>query len=321
MAGKTAQKKAADDQGNMKDVLDEVSRYFMGSNTVLQMILSAVISSGHVLLQDFPGTGKTFLAKLLSHVLGISYRRIQFTPDLLPSDIVGTKIWKQSTSSFEIEKGPIFANLILADEINRAPPKTQAALLEAMEEKQVTLEGETLQLPRPFIVIATQNPVEFEGTYPLPEAQLDRFMVQTSIGYPENEKDLLKRRMTWKSDDPSSEASVKLSAESILAIQREVEESITVSDEVLDYITSFRECRSDDRLVAGPSPRGIISLLRMSRGYALVNGRDYVIPDDVKAVVLDTLSHRIIIRPELAMEDVDNRSILMDYVNKLPVKK
>ncbi len=308
-------------QPEMKEITDEVSRYFLGDIEVLQKILSAVISSGHVLLQDFPGTGKTFLAKLLSHVLGISYRRIQFTPDLLPSDIIGTKIWKQATSTFEIEKGPIFANLILADEINRAPPKTQAALLEAMEEKQVTLEGETILLPRPFIVIATQNPVEFEGTYPLPEAQLDRFMIQSSIGYPEDEKNLLKRRLSWKSDDPSSEAQVRSSPENLLAVQKKVETQITVSDEVLDYIASFTEIRSDDRVVAGPSPRGIISLLRMARGYAYVNGRDFVVPDDVKSVAADTLSHRLVLKPELTMEEVDNRTILKDYLDKLSVKK
>lgn len=309
------------DENVLNDVIDEIAKYFLGDREVLEKILSAIVSSGHVLLQDFPGTGKTFLAKLLSHVLGITYRRVQFTPDLLPSDIIGTKIWKQQTSTFEVEKGPIFANLILADEINRAPPKTQAALLEAMEEKQVTIEGETIQLPRPFIVIATQNPVEFEGTYPLPEAQLDRFMLETSIGYPENEKDLLRRRMSWKNDDPSALAEVKLTPDEIIDLQNKVETDVAVSDEVLEYITSFRESRKDDRLIAGPSPRGLISLFRVSRGYAYVKGRDYVIPDDVKAVVMDTLSHRVVLKPELTMEDFDNRSVIQEYVDKLPVKK
>ncbi len=305
----------------IKEILDEVSSYFLGNMEVLHKILAAVLSSGHVLLQDFPGTGKTFLAKLLSHVLGLTYRRIQFTPDLLPSDIVGTKVWRQSTSTFELEKGPIFANLILADEINRAPPKTQAALLEAMEEKQVTIEGDTIQLPRPFIVIATQNPVEFEGTYPLPEAQLDRFMIQTSLGYPDSDRELLDRRLKWKSDDPSSQAEVKSSADKILRMQSDVEDRITVSDELLDYIASYSRCRKDERITAGPSPRGVISLLRISRGYAYADGRDYVIPDDVKAVVVDTIAHRLVLKPELTMEDIDTADIVREYMESIEVKK
>lgn len=305
----------------MKEVLDEISSYFLGNREVLHKILAAVISSGHVLLQDFPGTGKTFLAKLTSQVLGLSYRRIQFTPDLLPSDIVGTKIWRQATSTFEIEKGPIFANVILADEINRAPPKTQAALLEAMEEKQVTIEGDTIKLPSPFIVIATQNPVEFEGTYPLPEAQLDRFMIQTTLGYPGSDRELLDRRLTWKNDDPSSQASVKSNAEQIIEMQTAVENRITVSNEILDYISSYSTCRTDDRILAGPSPRGIISLMRMSRGYAYADGRDYVIPDDVKAVVVDTLAHRLVLKPELTMEDIDTADIVREYIDSLAVQK
>lgn len=305
----------------VKEILEEVSSYFLGDMDVLHRVLAAIVSSGHVLLQDFPGTGKTFLAKLLSKVLGLTYRRIQFTPDLLPSDIIGTKVWRQSTSVFEIEKGPIFANLILADEINRAPPKTQAALLEAMEERQVTIEGETIELPRPFIVIATQNPVEFEGTYPLPEAQLDRFMIQTSLGYPPSDRELLDRRISWKTDDPSKKINSMTSDEKIIEMQSSVENSVTVSDEILDYISSYSQCRSDERIIAGPSPRGVISLLRISRGYAYVDGRDYVIPDDVKNVAVDTIAHRLVLKPELTMEDIDTRDIVKEYLEKLTVKK
>lgn len=305
----------------MKEIIDEISSYFLGNRDVLHKILAAILSSGHVLLQDFPGTGKTFLAKLTSHVLGLSYRRIQFTPDLLPSDIIGTKVWRQASSTFEIEKGPIFANVILADEINRAPPKTQAALLEAMEEKQVTIEGETIKLPSPFIVIATQNPVEFEGTYPLPEAQLDRFMVQISLGYPDSDRELLDRRLIWKNDDPSDQVKVKSTAEQIVEMQSAVENSITVSNEILDYISSYSRCRDDNRILAGPSPRGIISLLRMSRGYAYSDGRDYVIPDDVKAVVVDTIAHRLVLKPELTMEDIDTADIVREYIDSLAVQK
>ncbi|MCL5804287.1 MAG: AAA family ATPase, partial [Candidatus Thermoplasmatota archaeon] len=229
---------------------EEIRKYFLGKQAVVDRILAAISASGHVLMEDNPGVGKTFLAKLFSRVLGLSYHRIQFTPDLLPSDITGTKIWRQESGTFETIKGPIFANLILADEINRAPPKTQAALLEAMEEKQVTIEGETYKLPKPFIVLATQNPIEFEGTYPLPEAQMDRFMIRLSIGYPENEGDLLRRRVSWQSDDPSATASQVLDPETIINIQKIMETKVSVSDEVLSYITSFTVIRKDDRVSA-----------------------------------------------------------------------
>ncbi len=306
---------------NVDDAIKEISSYFVGSDQVTRKILSAIFSSGHILIEDFPGTGKTFLAKLLSRVLGISYRRVQFTPDLLPSDIIGTKIWRPQLSVFETYRGPIFSNLILADEINRAPPKTQAALLEAMEERQVTIEGDTVQLPSPFIVIATENPIEFEGTYPLPEAQLDRFMLQLSLGYPGVEKDLLRRRLGWKTDDPSSLAKSILSPDIVIKIRDFIESSVVVSDEVLDYLASFKSIRGDDRILAGPSPRAIISLMRMARGYAFVSGRSYVIPDDVKIVAKDVLSHRIVLKPELEMENISTTSIIEEYIGRLPVKK
>jgi MoxR-like ATPase len=303
----------------MQSATVEIRKYFLGKTEVVDKILAAIASSGHVLLEDNPGVGKTFLAKLFARVLGLTYRRIQFTPDLLPSDITGTKVWRQESGTFETIKGPIFSNLILADEINRAPPKTQAALLEAMEEKQVTIEGETYKLPLPFIVVATQNPIEFEGTYPLPEAQMDRFMIRLSIGYPENEGDLLKRRIGWKSDDPSSSAASVMDAETLLNIQHIMESSITVSDQIVSYITAFNAIRNDNRIAAGPSPRGLISLLRMSRARAVIEKRDFVTPDDVKAIARQTLAHRLVLKPEISLEDIDTESIVGEYVDKLVV--
>lgn len=303
------------------DIVNELAKYYVGDRKVLEKILSAILASGHVLLQDDPGTGKTFLAKLLAKVLGLSYHRIQFTPDLLPSDIIGTKVWRQSKSEFEVIKGPIFSNLILADEINRAPPKTQAALLEAMEERQVTIEGETIKLPLPFIVIATQNPIEFEGTYPLPEAQMDRFMVEMSLGHPQSEKEVLKRRIGWQKDDPSRDARTITDNEKILQMQQSLETQVKISEELLDYISAFAECRKDSRVMSGPSTRGLISLLRMSRSYALVQGRSYVIPDDVKAVYSISLSHRLILKPEYEMENINPSIIIDDVAKKITVPK
>lgn len=301
--------------------VDEVMKFLVGNEETAKKIMACIMASGHVLLQDFPGTGKTFLAKILSSVLGLSYSRIQFTPDLLPSDIIGTKVWQPNTGKFTVVKGPLFANLILADEINRAPPKTQAALLEAMEERQATIEGETIPLPSPFIVIATQNPIEFEGTYPLPEAQLDRFMIMTSLGYPDDDIEVLKRRISWQKEDPSREASKIMDGDSIESIRDHLESQITVSDEILQYIASFAKCRRDGRILAGPSPRAIVSLFRMSRAMALVKGRDYVIPDDVKAVSAAVLAHRILLRQELLMEDMTAEKVLEEFTAKLPVPK
>lgn len=301
--------------------IDEIARYYVGNRDTLAKILASIFAGGHVLLEDHPGIGKTFVAKLISHVFGLSYKRIQFTPDLLPSDIAGTKVWRASRGEFELMRGPIFASLVLADEINRAPPKTQAALLEAMEEGQVTIEGETVKLPVPFNVLATQNPIEFEGTYPLPEAQLDRFMVRVSLSYPENELELLKRRLNWRNDDPSSRASQVVDAITLSSIRVLLETSVKVSDEILGYISQFSQIRKDPRVMAGPSPRGLISLMRMSRGVALMNGRDFVVPDDVKCIAPDTLAHRIVPKPEFSLEDLSTTTIVNEYVTRIPVPK
>ena len=302
------------------EIMDEVSKYFVGDREILRKILASICASGHILLQDNPGIGKTFIAKLFSSVLGITFRRIQFTPDLLPSDITGTKIWRTSVSEFELMKGPIFTNLLLADEINRAPPKTQAALLESMEESQATIEGDTMKLPMPFIVIATQNPIEFEGTYPLPEAQMDRFMMRISFGYPQDDIEILKRRTEWKGNDPTKMAKVVADAKSLLDL-RELAELVFVDDAVMKYISSFSKIRTDKRVLAGPSPRGIISLLRISKAYAMVNGRDYVTPDDVKAMAISCLSHRIVLNPEDVMDEVQAEDVVKSYLEKEPVPK
>lgn len=305
----------------VNQTVSEVMKYYVGTENAISKILAAIISGGHVLMEDYPGLGKTFVAKLIANVLGISYKRIQFTPDLLPSDILGTKVWRSVSGEFELMRGPIFANLILADEINRAPPKTQAALLEAMEEGQVTIEGETEKLPYPFIVIATQNPIEFEGTYPLPEAQLDRFMMRLSLGYPENEVELLKRRIAWQRDDPSDSATVVMNALRLAQVRNLIESSVNCSDEILQYVSQFAQIRKDQRVLAGPSPRGLISLLRLSRAVAMLDKRDFVIPDDVKSIAPEALSHRIILKQEFSLEQLDPRSIVNEYIAKIPVPK
>ncbi|MCL4332277.1 MAG: MoxR family ATPase [Candidatus Thermoplasmatota archaeon] len=305
----------------MKETMDEIARFYVGDPRNVKLIMGAIMASGHVLLEDFPGVGKTFLAKLTARTLGLDYNRIQFTPDLLPGDITGTKIWMPALGKFEKSMGPINSNLILADEINRAPPKTQAALLEAMEERQVTIEGETVQLPRPFIVLATQNPIEFEGTYPLPEAQMDRFMIRINLGYPEDEEQLLNRRISWQNDDPSGSASKVLDSKQVLSIRNVLERQILVSKEIITYISGFAACRKDRRVMAGPSPRGLISMLRMSRAMAMIEGRDFVTPDDVKSVALETLAHRIVIKPEMALDQVDSESVVKEYLEKIPVPR
>ncbi len=305
----------------VNEVIDEIMKYFVGEREVIVKIMASILANGHVLMEDVPGIGKTFLSKVLAKVLGLRYNRIQFTPDLLPSDIIGTKVWRQDKGTFETVLGPIFANFILADEINRAPPKVQSALLEAMQEGQVTIEGETIKLPNPFIVVATQNPIELEGTYPLPEAQLDRFLIRIKLGYPKDEVELLKRRLSWRSNDPLSQIKVMMSESELIKIRNSIEYSVRVDDEVMKYIVSFKTIRDDPRILAGPSPRALISLMSMSRAIAFIEGRDYVIPDDVKRIAVEVLSHRIVLKPEISLEGVKGEEIIFEYLNKLPVPK
>ncbi len=302
-------------------ILDEIERVVVGKRNVLKEVMYAILSNGHILFEDNPGLAKTLIAMSFAEVIGFDFKRVQFTPDLLPSDITGTYIYDRNSTEFRFIKGPVFTNLLLADEINRAPPKTQAALLEAMQEKQVTVEGETYPLEEPFVVIATQNPIEYEGTYPLPEAQLDRFLVKLSVGYPtyNDEMEILKRRMEWKQDRISLERVA--TKEDILQMRREVEE-IYIEDDILDYVLRIvRATREHMQVEVGASPRGSIAIMKLARARAYVEGRDYVLPDDVKAVARIALLHRIILKPEPWIRGVRARDIIEDVLKKLPVPK
>ncbi|MBW3584139.1 MAG: MoxR family ATPase [Euryarchaeota archaeon] len=302
-------------------VLERIGGSFVGDPTLLRKVLAAALANGHVLFEDYPGLGKTLLVKVVSRVLGADARRVQFTPDILPADITGTKVWDTDEGRFRLEKGPVFTNVLLADEINRAPPKTQSALLEAMEERQVTIEGDTHILPPPFFVLATQNPIEQEGTYPLPEAQMDRFLMKLSTGYPPNlaaEREILKRRIAWQKEDPTADIQPAMDIESFRKYQMLCETRIFVHDDVLDYISTLvRELRSHPRLEIGPSPRGALALLRASRALALLHGRDFVTPDDVRMIAIDCLAHRSIVEMEQALEGFRSEDAVADVLNKV----
>jgi MoxR-like ATPase len=283
------------------------------------MVMAAAMGGGHVLLEDYPGLGKTLIARSFADVLGLEFKRIQFTPDLLPGDITGGYVYNRSGNTFELRKGPVFANIILADEINRASPKTQSALLEAMQEGQVTLEGESMRLPEPFIVLATQNPIEYEGTFPLPEAQLDRFMLKLTVGYPsvEDEQEILHRRHERRQDEVT--LSNVTSAEQLLEM-RETVESVHVDPDLEEYIaTLVHTTRGDRRVAVGASPRGSLSFLKMARAHAALEGREYIIPDDVKRFAEPVLSHRIILQPEYWMSHQVTGEVIRDVLGKVPV--
>lgn len=302
-------------------ILDEVEKAIIGKRAVLEQVLITVLAGGHILFEDLPGLAKTLTAKSFATALGLDFKRIQFTPDLLPGDITGTYIYERQSGHFELRQGPIFAHLILADEINRASPKTQAALLEAMQESQVTLEGQTLPLPQPFIVMATQNPIEFEGTFPLPEAQLDRFMVRLALGYPaaEQEQEILKRRRERGQDEPHLQTVVTGSE---LLVMRQTLETIFVHPDVERYMVEVvRATRADGRILVGASPRGSLALLKLSRARAALEGRDYVIPDDVKSVAHAALAHRLILQPELWMKKLSEHDIVSEVLERIPVPK
>ena len=279
-------------------IILEVERAVVGKHRLLETVMAAVLAGGHILLEDFPGLGKTLIARSFASVLGLDFKRIQFTPDLLPGDITGGYVLNRIDSRFELRKGPIFANIILADEINRASPRTQSALLEAMQEKQVTLEGETMRLPEPFLVMATQNPIEYEGTFPLPEAQLDRFMLKLSVGYPslEEETEILRRRRERQQDEVALDQVTD--AGQILDMVHAVE-TVHVHQDLERYIAAIvHATRQDRRVAVGASPRGSLAFMKMARAYAALEGRDYVIPDDIKRFAVPVLSHRLILQPE-----------------------
>lgn len=301
-------------------VIAEVERAIVGKRDVLEKIMAAILTSGgHVLLEDYPGLAKTLIANSFASALGLVFKRIQFTPDLLPGDITGGYIYDRATNQFSLRRGPLFANIILADEINRASPRTQSALLEAMQEYQVTLEGETMRLPQPFIVLSTQNPIEYEGTFPLPEAQLDRFIMKLSVGYPtpEEERQILHRRRERRTD--AMELNAVTNAEGLMAT-REVIEDVYVDQDIETYIVSLvTETRRHRKLSVGSSPRGSLALLKLSRSWAAMHGRDFVLPDDVKTFVQPALSHRLILEPDLWTDRSAAGDVLNEILHQVPV--
>jgi MoxR-like ATPase len=300
---------------------DELRKSIIGKDLVLRKILLGVLTNSHILIEDFPGLAKTMIAKTLAATTQCSFSRVQFTPDLLPADITGTYVFNQKTGDFELRRGPVFTNILLADEINRSPPKTQAALLEAMQERQTTLDGKSHRIESPFIVLATQNPIEFEGVYQLPEAQLDRFIMRLRVGYPERDEEfqILKGRMSRKKDDFIVESVA--SPETILEMQTAVED-VHVDDDVLFYLTDLvRETRVHGQVEVGASPRGSLALLKLARANAAFDGRDYVIPDDAKSIAIEALSHRIIPKTESWVRGFDSRRIIEEVLRKVPVPR
>ncbi|HEX6350199.1 MAG TPA: MoxR family ATPase [Candidatus Dormibacteraeota bacterium] len=304
-----------------QQVLAEVEKVIVGKRQALELVLAGILSDGHVLIEDYPGLAKTLLARCFAQVLTIDFKRIQFTPDLMPSDVTGSSVFSQRTSEFEFRPGPIFTNLLLADEINRAPAKTQAALLEAMQERQVTVEGRALPLQPPFFVIATQNPIEYEGTYPLPEAQLDRFLLRIGVGYPgrDEEWEVLARRMERRSDQVRLHP--RVDAARLLAMQAAIED-VYVSDSVglymVDLVTATRQ---NPRVLVGASPRGSLALLKLARSQAALLGRDYVTPDDVKSVAVPALAHRLTLRPELWVQRIKADDVVRECLDSVPTPR
>jgi MoxR-like ATPase len=299
-------------------ILAEVEKAVVGKREPLELVLLALLSDGHVLLEDFPGLAKTLIARSFAQATSLRFARIQFTPDLMPGDVTGSQIFDQRTTDFVFRPGPVFANLLLADEINRAPPKTQAALLEAMQERQVTIENTTHRLEPPFLVLATQNPIEYEGTYPLPEAQLDRFLVRISVGYPArgDEIEMLQRRLERGVDDVELEPVVD--GPTLVSLQQALEQvhvSEAIEGYVVDIVAATRESR---RLAVGASPRGSLAVLKLSRAKAALTGRDFVIPEDVKAVAIPALAHRLTVRPELWVQRLRGEDVVAEVLETVP---
>jgi len=302
-------------------IIDEVEHAIVGKEEVLEQVMVGILAGGHILFEDYPGLAKTLIARSFAQTLGLDFKRIQFTPDLLPSDITGSHIFDRNTGEFTLVVGPIFAHIILADEINRATPKTQSALLEAMQESQVTIDGESHPLPPPFIVIATQNPIEYEGTFPLPEAQLDRFMMRLDVGYPDldGEVEILRRRRERKVDE--IELSPVSNTEELLAMRAAVEE-VFVEPDVETYIVSLvSKTRTDSNVYVGASPRGSLALLKLARAHAALAGRDYVLPDDVKEFAVPALAHRLILSPELWSKRITAIDVVESILRRVPVPK
>jgi MoxR-like ATPase len=299
-------------------ILAEVERAVVGKREALELVLLGILANGHVLIEDFPGLAKTLIARSFARVTAMTFSRIQFTPDLMPADVTGSSIYNQQQSDFEFRPGPIFANLLLGDEINRAPPKTQAALLEAMQERQVTIEGTTHVLEPPFIVLATQNPIEYEGTYPLPEAQLDRFVLRIGVGYPsrEHEWEMLERRIERAEEEVELDQVAE--RQTLLDMQQALEQ-VHVEESLGFYIVDLvAATRSAPGVQVGSSPRGSLALLKLARGRAALSGRDYATPDDVKAVAVPALAHRLSLRPELWVERRRSDDIVRELLDQVP---
>jgi MoxR-like ATPase len=303
------------------EILDELERAVVGRRRSLELVLIGILAGGHVLLEDLPGLGKTLIARSFAMTLGLDFARIQFTPDMLPSDVVGAPLYDQRNGEMVFRPGPVFTQLLLADEINRTPPKTQAALLEAMGEGQVSADGQTRKLPQPFIVLATDNPIEYEGTYELPEAQLDRFLMRLRLGYlgMQDETEMLQRRVGNKRE--SVELAPVTNAEGVLAM-RESLEGVEINPDLLDYIMALvTATRRDSQIQVGASPRGGLALVQLARGQAVLSGRDYVIPDDIKHVAVPALAHRVTLRPELWVRQVSADTVVENLLSSVPVPK
>ncbi|MFQ5871386.1 MAG: AAA family ATPase [Candidatus Geothermarchaeales archaeon] len=302
-------------------LLSEVAKAIVGKRHVLEQVLLAILCDGHILIEDYPGLAKTLMAKSFAGSLGCKFRRVQFTPDLLPADITGTYVFDRKRGEFLLRKGPVFTHILLADEINRAPPKTQAALLEAMQERQTTLEGETHSLERPFVVLATQNPIEYEGTYPLPEAQIDRFLIRIGMGYPSSgdEVEILERRRARKKEIVDMVAIA--GPQEVRGMQRAIEE-VHVDRDVERYIVELvNRTRQHQYVEVGSSPRGSLALMKLARAKAAIEGRDFVLPDDVKAVTVPGLAHRLILKPDPWIRGVKTESIVEEILTEVPVPK
>jgi MoxR-like ATPase len=299
-------------------LVENVERVIVGKRDPVRLAVVALLCQGHLLIEDVPGTGKTMLAKSISRSLGCQFRRIQFTPDMLPSDVTGVSVFNQKTREFEFRPGPVLAQIVLTDEINRATPKTQSALLEAMEERQITVDGVTYPMPRPFLVLATQNPIEYEGTFPLPEAQLDRFMMRISLGYPET-ADEIRMLDEQQHAHPITRIEQVVSAEELLQAQEQVK-SVYIDDLVKEYIVKLvKTTRRHPDVYLGASPRGSIALYKTGQARAAVLGRDYVQPDDIKALAMVTLAHRLIISPSARIRNVDPRAVIQEVLDSTPV--
>jgi len=312
----------SDEAGELcQRIIGQVRKVIVGKEKVLEQVMLAVLTNSHILFEDYPGLAKTLLARSFAMSMGCDFSRIQFTPDLLPADITGTYIYNVKNADFDLRRGPVFTNVLLADEINRAPPKTQAALLESMQERQITLDGKTHQLQDPFIVIATQNPIEYEGVYPLPEAQLDRFLVKLSLGYPSKveEVEIMKRRMARAHEEVSLEPVVD--TRQILDLQKKVEE-IHVDDDILGYVADLVQgTRAHRQVEIGASPRGSLAIFKLSRARAVYHSRDYVIPDDVKEVVVPALIHRMIMKAESWVKGTDPKAVVDEVMKTVPVPR